>query len=195
MLNDGINNLWPTTIIKDTIKDKELLDAVTNELFVMYDLYDPPSDIRQDNIFNSGSPVLERFKNEIVMPCFDRYLKEVYNIELKNYPHSFLRGWVAGYANGYFMVNHNHSGSHLSAVFYLLAEEDNSGGEIIFEDPRVNANRGYPTEMLTHFKALSHQPKTGDLVVFPSFLYHCVSPYNNKYRLAVPVDFNLADRD
>ncbi len=191
MLNEGINTLWPTVVIKDTIKDKSLMERVSNEIFVMYDLDNPPSDIKQDNIFESDSEVIQLFKTEIVVPAFARYIKEVFGLDIKDYPGHSMRGWVAGYGHGYYMNNHNHSGSHLSAVFYLLAETSTDGGAIVFEDPRVNANRGYPQEIQPMFKSLEFQPSTGDFVVFPCFLYHWVTPYRNRFRLAVPVDFNL----
>lgn len=194
MISDGINKLWPTEVLKDKITDQTLLDLVINELYVTYNLMKPPSDINQDNIFDSDSETMHRFKNEIVMPAIGRYLKEVFDINIEEFPHSFIRGWVAGYSPGYFMINHNHSGSQITGVFYLLVEEGR-GGDITFEDPRVNANRGYTKEMMSKFKSVDYQPKSGEFIIFPSYLYHYVTPFQGKARLAVPIDFNLSTSD
>ncbi len=191
MINEGINSLWPTTVIKDTIKDQELLGNVINELFSMYDLENPPSDIRQENIFDTDSKIIQKFKDDVVIPAFSRYLKEVFKLDIKDYPGSSIRGWIAGYSKGYYMNTHNHSGSHISAVFYLLADNQADGGAIVFDDPRVNANRGYPQEIQPMFRSIEYQPNSGDLLVFPCFLYHWVTPYYDRFRLAIPVDFNL----
>lgn len=194
MFNDGFNNLWPTPVLKDSIKDQDLLSKVINELYSTYDLVIPPAEINQDDIFDLKTEIMERFKKEIVLPAIGQYVKEVFKVNIEDYPHSTLRGWIVGYTQGYHMVNHNHSGSHITGVFYLLTEESN-GGQITFEDPRTNANRGYLQEMLWTFKSKSYQPKSGEFLIFPSFLYHHVSPFHGKFRLAVPIDFNLCPYD
>ena len=88
------------------------------------------------------------------------------------------------------MPKHNHSGSHLSAVFYLLCEEKN-GGNIVLHDPRTNANRGYIDEFQSMFEKIKFTPSSGDVLIFPSFLYHNVETFNGKMRLAMPVDLTI----
>jgi hypothetical protein len=46
-------------------------------------------------------------------------------------------------------------------------------------------------DMIKWFKPLKLNPKTGDIVVFPSYLYHHVQTYNSNIRLALPVDLFL----
>ena len=88
------------------------------------------------------------------------------------------------------MPKHNHSGSHLSAVFYLLCEEKN-GGNIVLHDPRTNANRGYVDDFQSMFDKVRFTPSSGDVLIFPSFLYHNVETFNGKMRLAMPVDLTI----
>lgn len=195
MLNEGLNHLWPTVVMKDSIKDESLLEKVSNEIFTLYDLENPPNDIREDNIFDSDSEILKTFKSDVVVPAFSRYMKDVFDLNINDYPHHKMRAWIAGYSQGYYMANHNHSGSHFSAVFYLMAETHDNGGTIVFEDPRVNANRGYPQELQKFFKPKEFQPKSGDFVVFPCYLYHWVTPYRNRFRLAIPIDLTLYTND
>ena len=141
------------------------------------------SNVSGDNIFDDEG--LIKFKNDEVIPTFKRYCS-YFNIDLEKRDYD-LRGWVTGYGTNYAMPKHNHSGSHLSAVFYLLCEETN-GGDLVLHDPRTNANRGYKDEFLDMFKPVRITPKTGQVIMFPSFMYHNVETFNGKMRLAMPVD-------
>ena len=92
------------------------------------------------------------------------------------------------------MPYHNHRGSQLSLVYYVLSEKTETGS-IHFTDPRHNANRGYDMKFLPWFEGLKLTVETGDLVVFPSFLYHYVSTYLGNVRIAIPVDLFLFDNN
>ena len=190
-MNKGLNNLWPTTVLYDKVQDDQLLGDVVNEIYTMFDLSKPPSDFGAYSIFDEESSVLVRFKNEVVMPAFARYMEEVYNTDIDSYKGNFVKAWITGSTSGYNMASHNHSGSHLTAVFYVLAEHTEDGGQIVLTDPRSNANRGYPSELQDQFQAVIHKPKTGDFLVFPSFLYHHVTTYYSNFRLCIPVDLTL----
>jgi hypothetical protein len=102
-----------------------------------------------------------------------------------------MKGWLAGTGNDYSLNYHNHRGAQISAVFYLLCEDHNKGGNIAFTDPRQNANRGYDENFTPWFNDEILKVKSGDIVVFPSFLYHFVSTYRGSMRLAMPVDLFL----
>lgn len=188
-------HLWPTTVMFDKFKDSNLLKELTDVIFANFDMANPPSDFGNYSIFDLDSEVMDRFRTEVVEKAFDDYLKQEFDYGIHNYPHRELKGWIAGYGTGYSMVEHNHSGAQLSAVFYILAEDKTSGGRIVFTDPRSNANRGYNDDMSVWFKPEVHQPDTGDIVVFPSFLYHHVTPYMSNLRVAIPVDLYLHSND
>jgi hypothetical protein len=72
-----------------------------------------------------------------------------------------------------------------------MAEEEDKGGRIEFVDPRTNANRGYPRVLHKQFTETIHQPKTGDMLIFPSFLYHHVHTYYSNNRFCLSVDLTL----
>jgi hypothetical protein len=110
-------------------------------------------------------------------------------MSLKNFKRCSFKSWLTGAFCNYFIPTHNHAGSHLSAVFYVFSEEQDKGGELILFDPRSNANRGFINEFQNSFKYESFTPKTGDAIVFPSFLYHQTTPFLGKIRLAIAVDF------
>ena len=190
-MDKGLNNLWPTTVLYDKIQDEQLMGEVVNEIFTKFDIANPPSDLGAYSIFDEGSGVLARFRDEIALPAFGRYMQEVYNEDLDSYKGNFVKAWITGSTSGYNMAKHNHSGSQLTAVFYVLAEHTENGGHLVLTDPRSNANRGYPTELQGQFQPVIITPKTGDFLVFPSFLYHHVTTYYSNFRLCIPVDLTL----
>lgn len=187
MLKYGINDLWPTKVLLGTISNRELVDQAAQTIMSSYNLSTPPSDFQGSDILNDCEG-LKEFRDLIIIPTFTNYLQEVYNLDIKTLDFK-LSSWISGAYSSYMMPVHNHSGACLSSVFYLCCEEEDSGGSISFVDPRSNANRGYISEFKSIFEPETIQPKTGEYLIFPSFLYHHVLPFNGKLRLAMPVDF------
>jgi uncharacterized protein (TIGR02466 family) len=197
MIKTGISQLWPTTVLHDTVKDHALLESLTQELMteMAADMSRTPSShpmtYDDSNIFDMDSAVIQKFKQTVIMPAFETYMQEAYGCSLADYQTSF-KSWIVSYTNGRHMPSHNHPDSQISAVFYLLAEEPNSGGNIVFQDPRSNANRGHDSIIKERaFNNVTHTPKTGDILVFPSYMYHYVEPFSGIMRLAMPVDLFL----
>jgi len=179
-------NLWPTTIGFDTFENTDIVTYILTN----YDINDPPSEFRGDNLFDDDSKIVTNFKNQ-VYDKFNKYLKDTIGKEISDYKSYLMKGWITGHDYDYQMTIHNHSGAHLSGAFYVLAEDQRSGGDIVFSDPRTNANRGYDDWFDPLFDKLTHKPKTGDCVIFPSFTYHHVNPYYSNLRIAIPVDLYL----
>lgn len=189
-MNEGINYCWSTPILKDTINDKNILDTITNYILSNYDSEDLKISLNglNGNLFNDKHFIT--FKEKIVIPSFKKYIK-LQNINIEKKFHT--KAWITGNKSSYSMPKHNHSGAHLSAVFYMLCEEQNQGGGLIIHDPRHNANRGYTSEFNQWFNPIRFIPKSGDIIIFPSFAYHNVETFLGKIRLAIPVDLFLKD--
>lgn len=190
MLNNGYNDLWPTKVYVGNIDDLELTETLV-QLILTMPYEEVVGENENKNIFKLNNEIIENFKNKIIIPSFEKYLNDVCNSSLKQYADFNLKGWITPYKKDYQVKIHNHSGSEFSAVFYLMSEEQFSGGEIVFVDPRCNANRGYDLNLKKSFSPISHLPKTGEFVIFPSFLYHWVNPYFSDMRIAMPVDIFL----
>lgn len=157
-------NLWPTTVYKSTFEvDTSIItDAMQKKV----------SDIIYD----------------LSRKHFDNYLKEVLDISLFDYKGGYrLDSWINRYENSD-MEYHTHSGSQLSAVFYPIVEGD--GGDITFYDPRSFASRGYDLNFRKLHSNFVFKPKSGDLVIFPSFLYHSVK-VSRGFKISIPVDLFL----
>jgi hypothetical protein len=123
---------------------------------------------------------------------YAEFFKEALEMDLNDFEYDF-KSWLTGSTNGYNMDIHNHSGAQFAAVFYLLAEEQDQGGELVIHDPRVNANRGFHTKFKHFFNPIEHTPSTGDVLIMPGYVYHSVRPYHSSLRMAVPVDIFIKD--
>jgi len=183
-MNRGLTNLWPTPVLYDKIENIDLLNKTIIHIMTNFDLNSPPNDFQKFDILKDGGDILQEFKSEIVLPAFDRYF-QLAEIE-KNEDYE-TRAWLAGAKDGYYIPIHNHSGATLSAVFYLVCE-DNNGGTFTLVDPKFNANRAYHTNFNKLFKPETIMPVSGDILIFPSYAYHYTKPFKGTLRLAIPVD-------
>lgn len=188
-LAPGLNMLWPTPVLLHKLPAGATDDIATE--FMMTDKLDLHAGEKTgaDRMANP-TPTIAKFRDEHIVPSFEKYMNEVFNDTLTNYELR-MKGWLTGSGINYGMPPHGHSGSQLTAVFYVLAEEDHAGGEIGLIDPRGNACRGYEGVMREQFFNYQHLPKTGDVLIMPSFLYHYVVIYHARLRLAFPVDLFL----
>lgn len=184
-----IQQLWGTPFLQTSISP-DVKDSLLNYILTTYDLNNPPSDFGSVNILDDDSVEITTFKNDVVYPTFNNFLQKTLCKSIDDWETNRLHGWITGSGKDYSINFHNHRGAQLSAVFYLMCDEM-QGGQISFTDPRMNANRGYDEAFMPWFKHLQLSPKSGDVVVFPSFLYHFVSTYQGNIRIAIPVDLFL----
>ena len=185
-----IHDLWPTPF-QQTKMDDSICEKMVQTLLQEYDLFNAPSDFGLVNVLDNSNEVITEFKETVVYPAFNSFLKKTLDRSIDDWGGHRTHGWIAGYSNDYSLIHHNHRGSQLSSVFYLMCDVQDKGGEIVFTDPRQNSNRGYDTFFQEWFKPLEITPMTGDIVVFPSYLYHYVQTYRSNIRLALPVDLFL----
>jgi uncharacterized protein (TIGR02466 family) len=183
-----IHNLWSTPVLRTTMPD-DIREEVLTAVFSDYNLVDGSHKFGSINVLEN--PSLSKFKDKVITPAFDAFLDKTIDRTISSWDSHKMHGWVTGPGANYSINYHNHRGAQVSAVFYLICEENVSGGTISFTDPRMNANRGYDDAFRPWFEDLSFQPKSGDIIVFPSFLYHFVSTYQGNIRVALPVDLFL----
>ena len=185
-LNMEMTPRWPTMFGQGKFE----VDGLFEYLFTNYDLNDPVGDVDGGNIFNDTSEMMDKFRS-VVHTKFNEYLTNTIGKTIEDFGDHEMKAWITGHGKDYSMTIHNHSGAHISAVFYVLAEDKYSGGSIVFTDPRANANRGYDTSFEQLFAQHEHIPETGDYLIFPSFNYHHVNPYYSEFRICIPVDLYL----
>ena len=79
---------------------------------------------------------------------------------------------------------HQHSGAVISGVFYVNVPH----GNLRLLDPRLNAQRGYPSKFQNYFKPIELVPEQGDVILFPSFVWHEVTSFQTQQRVILPFD-------
>ena len=189
-MNRKIHTLWPNPVIINSINNKKILENFTSSIFEDSNLDVPPSEMQDICIFENGPEAFKQFRDEIVLPAFKEYF-DLIEIDINKFSNRKVTGWITGAKKGYMIPPHNHSGASLSAIFYILNEEKDKGGELVLQDPRNNANRGYKEEFKFLFGDKKYMPSSGEYIIFPSYIYHYTLPFNGSLRLAVPVDLFL----
>lgn len=190
-MKEGLHICWPTFVQLGKVHDLNLINDLSSVIISSYNLNVSPNDLGWVDLINEKNDTISKFREEVVIPNFESYLNKVYETSLKDYPEYKLRSWIASYKDGLGMVSHSHSGAQISSVYYLIAEDNSKGGEIVFTDPRGNSHRGYDDHFQKFFNTEAHMPKTGEFLMFPSYVFHHVQGYTSKLRIAMPIDLYL----
>jgi len=190
----GMNYLWPTPIMYDRIEETEVMNNFLTELFTTIDLDNTPSDQNNDgakyDVIVNGGDAAQEFKNKVILPKFEKYLNN-FGESLNDLEDYRIITGLPPTGNRYHIPAHSHRESMLSATFYLSCEEQDKGGRIEIMDPRANADRGYKNHLRDIFGAKGMQPKSGDLLIFPSFAYHYTIPFYGFRRIVLGVDLEI----
>lgn len=132
--------------------------------------------------------LIERNDTRSCEQVYKDYLEHVWNTDLAVFEHE-IRKWDTTSDTGYWMTSHNHGQSQLTSIHYTHI--DGLGGDLIIQDPRANANRGWPQELAHNFQPMVVQPQAGMTVTFPSYCYHLVSPFYGTTRAAQVSELQL----
>ena len=106
--------------------------------------------------------------------------------------------WFTVYEQGQSVPSHNHTGSYLSGVYYFQAEE--GCGDIIFKDPiggmKEMVPNSSPMKIMDSYGVINIKPRTGMLLLFPSWLPHETrpNPYDDKDRIIFSFNLHLTQR-
>ena len=125
------------------------------------------------DIVNQGPPI--NFLNKI-----KDYLKHIISNEFgwKYVPNKqrIVAMWAIINKKNSFNVTHNHQNCYFSSAYYV--KKPKNSGDITFFDPKEAKTYRFPKiEKYTEYssEAVTIKPEEGDLLIFPSYLYHSVS--------------------
>lgn len=103
-----------------------------------------------------------------------------------------LFGWANLFTRGAYFNPHSHADAAWSGVYYVDAGDSGveSGGVLMVRDPRAGAGMvTSPSNQFDSAGTFQLPPRTGDLLVFPAWLVHWVTPYQGD-RPRISVSFN-----
>jgi uncharacterized protein (TIGR02466 family) len=103
-----------------------------------------------------------------------------------------LFGWANLFTRGVYFNPHIHPDAAWSGVYYIDAGDSggDAGGALMFGDPRAGAGMVLgDSNRFDSASSAEHRPRTGELLIFPSWLLHWVTPYQSD-RPRISVSFN-----
>jgi len=181
MKNYQIYKLFPTPVFHFKLENYQELN-IELESYIL-DLKKKDKDgQRKSNYGGWHSPFFDQ-KNDNIPKKFAKIFEEFYKKVIINemgwkYDSNKVKieaMWSIINKKGSFNIQHNHPNAYLSSAYYVRHPE--KSGSIKFFDPREQKNIRYPKiKNYTDISAVITEitPKEGDLLIFPSYLYHSV---------------------
>ena len=142
-------------------------------------------DLNNDNTAKKFAKIFEQFYKKVIINEMGwKYDSNKVKMEAM---------WSIINKKGSFNIQHNHANAYLSSAYYVRYPE--KSGSIKFFDPREQKNIRYPKiKNYTDISAVITEitPKEGDLLIFPSYLYHSVSEnLSEDDRIIVSFNINI----
>lgn len=102
-----------------------------------------------------------------------------------------LFGWANLFTRGVYFNPHTHADAAWSGVYYIDAgESGDAGGVLALGDPRAGAGMVIgDSNRFDSATSIHVTPRTGELLIFPSWLVHWVTPYQSDAP-RISVSFN-----
>lgn len=175
------NHIFPITYIQANISLELDMVEIENILKDLEKDYEDPKLIenKAGNKMTFDKLLLtDRYKNSQLTKIITKYLNQ-YRYDILGVEDNDLEiteSWVNFCQPGAGHHMHNHFNSVLSGTFYLDLEEER-GGEVVIVDNRFKGT--------IHHRGISNyhnvteifvSPKKFDLIIFPSYMYHAVTP-------------------
>ena len=140
-------------------------------------------DLTNDNTAKKIAKIFENFYKKVIINEMGwKYDSNRVNIEGM---------WSIINKKGSFNIQHNHPNAYLSSAYYVRHPE--KSGSIKFFDPREQKSIRYPKiKKYGEISAATVEiaPKEGDLLIFPSYLYHAVAE-NLSEQDRIIISFNV----
>ena len=137
------------------------------------------------------------------IPVFKPLVDELLKMQREIFQEEWLEGesiignmWANINPPGSMNRAHIHPNSLWSGVYYIKAPQNS--GQLKIEDPRSVALMSRPRQKDVPkperlWREHSYDPKAGRLIMFPSWLNHCVDP-NNSNDIRISVSFNFMQK-
>lgn len=180
-------DLFPTLVFKVDISGYSEEDAVIDHILQDKDLgehgllYGSAKTSKTRNFVDNYSTL----KNQLQL-AVDSYTNKVGLLPLK-----ITNSWYGVYENGGKIDKHNHANSQVSGAYYPYIQSNQSG--IVFDNP-IDVLR--PTDIFNNMSKYSEPAKeiivrSGELVLFPSWIKHYTDPNTSGKRCVISFDTQI----
>lgn len=188
MFNIKQRNLFPTDLFFTNILDEKENNSYKEEIIKIANTEE--GKVRSNRGGFQSDTLL--WNNEVFKPLLEKSTAVIQSIIAEysqNRPEFVIRSmWGNINPKGGYNLTHVHPSGWMSCVYYVNVPENSSG--ITFEDPRPAKIMDFQQSCLRDDNYFTHQPITGDLVIFPSWLPHFVNP-NPTDDLRISISFNV----
>jgi len=149
------------------------------------------------DFFKSDDPTIEALKSFCGTAVLEvaKHVNSGYWEEGGNFSLEFHESWFHITRKGGFHDFHNHPNCSWCGIYYLdIGDSMATDGSNAFFDPRPAAHNytDYGTAYLDGKTRFDTTPQDGDLLIFPSYLYHSAPPYHGvKDRLVIAFNSSI----
>jgi uncharacterized protein (TIGR02466 family) len=197
MNDEKIHKIFPTPIFQFEIDDHETINLELSKY--IYELYEnDKKGIERSNVKGWHSKSFKFEKDNTPSNFVKSVHKYVKKVIISGYGWKYIpekigvtEMWAVINSKDTYNQLHNHTNSYLSAAYYVKAPKNS--GNIQFYDPNeVKKFRHPQIEKRTDLSALGYsiKPIEGNLLIFPSYLYHSVEK-NLSDQDRIVVSFNV----
>ena len=142
------------------------------------------------DLVNPGPPInfINNFKNFL-----KQIMENEFGWEYISNKQRIVAMWAIINKKNSYNVRHNHQNCYLSGSYYVKKPENS--GDITFFDPKEAKTYRFPEiEKITNYSrdSITIKPNEGDLLIFPSYLYHQVGKnLSDKNRIAISFNIDI----
>jgi uncharacterized protein (TIGR02466 family) len=134
-------------------------------------------------------PEIRQLRQEIVMPSIEHYLDDVLKVDPLFTPIE-ISSWVVSLGAGDWQAPHFHPTEYtlISGIYYVnVPKSTPPEGTLEFINPNLNA-----VSLGQQDASRNHQPKSGQIILFPPYYMHYVHPMRlDEKRRVVAFDVRL----
>ena len=194
-----VTEVFPVTVFKTRIDSNEILkNYLVEPILENLDDLVIPEDWTTNKIKTSfsgepvGREVIEKHKS-LLEKNYRRCIDEFFDLE---YDCRFTNIWYNVYQDGEYQEFHDHLGTTINpihfAFIHFLSYDKEEHQPPEFLDP-LKFVRHSSLELLTNRCGEVYVPdiEEGDLLMFPSYLQHCVPPGKKTNKPRITISFNI----
>lgn len=203
---ERVEQHFPTTVLVRTFQAENDLNTALQQRFDQLE-HDPHADYTNEaplsvnttqggyqtkrglSVLELDYPEIRQLRQEIVMPSIEIYLAEVLNADPLFTPFE-ISSWVVSLGEGDWQAPHFHATEYtlISGIYYVNVPDcPPPEGTLEFINPNLNA-----VSLGQQDASRNHQPKSGQIILFPPYYMHYVHPMRRaETRRVIAFDVRL----